>query len=194
MIRLLNINNIVRKQIIKFDIKKKDNLNRIFKNNGIMLEVFLNHKILNNFLYYSINIIYDEPSFICIIGVNKHNIFTFFFRLTLSHLYVVENVFLFFINKKYRKNDLLFYKKYTFTLKPNTLILSINCLIKITQSIETCDFSENILSLLIYTQNVNNFNYFKFFVENKNHFLIKSFINKIKLYFCFQKLKFIFYN
>ena len=141
----------------------------------------LNFNTLNDFLCYNLNNFYYHPSFLYLIGIHKYNIFTFFFRFTLSFLYTIESIFLFFLNKKYKKNYFLIKQKYISISMFNTLKTGKNFLIKITQSIETLSFSENILCFVLFNQYSNDFNYFKFLIDNKNNFLIKSSIDKIKL-------------
>jgi hypothetical protein len=181
IINLLKIKNSIKKILLKLIETKKKNLKTTFKNNGILFEFFLNFKILNNVPGYGLNNFYTNPSFLVLIGLYKKNISSFFFRFTLCFLYISENLFLFFLNKKYIKTQLFILHIYTDSLISDEFKANINFFIKINQSIANIDFCNNILSLILYKKYLNDFDYLNFLIQNKKHFLIKCLINKIKI-------------
>nr|UXY87794.1 hypothetical protein CcurKRNrm2_p103 [Cryptomonas curvata] len=186
-INLMKINNSIKKNIIKFIITGKQNFEATFKNNGILFEFFLNLKILDNISQCSLNCFYTNPSFLVLTGLHKENLSSFFYRFSLSFLFALESLFLFFLNKERVKIEVSNSYNHSNCLIQHKFKSVTNFFNKLTQSITNLSIRKNILSLIIYRSYINDFDYLKFFIQNSKHFLLKFSISKIKFHLFYSK-------
>jgi hypothetical protein len=184
IINFLNIIENIKKNISKIKIKKEVTLYNIFKNNGNILELYLNHNKLKKFLFYNTHIFYLYPGFFTFIRIYNPEMDSFFSYFILSFTYILENLRFLFENNESKISQVFLYEEYTNFFNSPIIELNINYLIIIIQILVNSSSCEQIVSIIKSNYEINSFNYF---TQKNKHFLIKLLFKKIKFNFFLSK-------
>nr|UXY87302.1 hypothetical protein 1634Bnrm2_p102 [Cryptomonas sp.] len=176
----------IKNDIKKISAEKIKNSTYEFISGSNLWEIHLNNRVLQSFVLYK-KLIFPFSKFILFFfGLKACTIHVLFIHFYFASTFILENLFIYFYKNLSNTSEYLTVTRYGKCFDLKIFSMDLKILIIISQSIEVANFHQYITILKILCQTRNGY---KHFIRTNRHFLVISFLKKLRSYFyiCLHK-------